>query len=152
MRAVKVFSFLTFLACCMNEVTLGWHLGGWGWLPGKPTLVIRGWELSAPPLISGEEKSLEVVLIITGQSTNQSCNEVSIRTQKAGVGEGSQAGRTGGGFGWAVTQSVEAQHPFLTSPVHSFHLAAPEFCPFMANWSSSAIGKKEKEKRLHYQE
>ena len=50
-------------------------------------------------------------------------------------------------LGGAVTQSVEAQHPFLTSPVHSFHLAAPEFCSFMANWSSSAIGKKEKEKR-----
>lgn len=29
--------------------------------------VIRGWELSAPPLISGEEKSLEVALTITGQ-------------------------------------------------------------------------------------
>lgn len=81
MRAVKVSYFL---ACCMNEVTLGWHLR-MGLVAGETNPVIRGWELSAPPLIFGEEKSLEVVLIITGRSTNHSCNEVSIRTQKAGV-------------------------------------------------------------------
>ena len=64
MRAVKVSSY--FLACCVNEVTLGWHLR-MGLVAGGTNPVIRGWGLSAPPLISGEEKSLEVVLTITGQ-------------------------------------------------------------------------------------
>lgn len=63
MRAVKVSSYC--LACCVNEVTLGWHLR-MGLVAGGINPVIRGLELSAPPLTFGEEES-EVVLIITGQ-------------------------------------------------------------------------------------
>ena len=132
MRVVKVSSY--FLACCMNEVTLGGHLRV-RLVAGGINPVIRGLERSAPPLTSGEEES-EVVLVITGQRVNESClcNEVFIKTQKDGVERA--PGLVNRWRFWVGyrTQSVEALHPLLTSPVRFFHLAAPEFCPFMVNW------------------
>lgn len=113
------------MRCLLDTLTDG------GWLPGEPTSLIRGLELSVPPCWpgGGVQSPASTDSIIRAYVMKPTCKPKRMESGNFQVDEPMEIWGE-----WQAQREHEALNPFpISYPMNLFHLAIPELSSYIIN-------------------